>query len=100
MSEFVNRMAVQRQVLQIVNRREWRKETLFGLSGKAIERWITVNLIDPKIHLVTLIKEISSKLFFLAAKSQEQVSEDYRLLSEDVAAIVQQLERELNRQAA
>ncbi|HEU0118120.1 MAG TPA: hypothetical protein VFR09_05755 [Alphaproteobacteria bacterium] len=96
MSEFVNRMTVQRRVLQIVNRKKWEKEALFGLSGKAIERWLTINLIDPKNRLAILVKEISSKLFFLASKSQEQVSEDYRLLSEDVSNITERLEHEVN----
>jgi hypothetical protein len=66
----------QRQVLQLVSRRTWEKENLFGLSNKAIERWISVNRIDSESHLVQLVKSASAKLFFLANKSQEQISEE------------------------
>lgn len=97
MSEFRNRIAAQRQVLRIINRRQWRKEELFGLSCKAIERWILVNTIDPDCRVVELVKAISGKLFFLANKSQEQVSNDYGLISRGVAAISRWIEIEVSK---
>lgn len=92
MNEFNNRIAAQRQILEIVNRDRSRKEELFGLSLKAIERWISVNGIDPDAELVLQLKTVSRKLFFLANKSQEQVTEDYRIVSQDVAAICGRIE--------
>jgi hypothetical protein len=94
MSEFNNRIAAQRQVLQLVNRRNWGKEELFGLSSRAIERWVTANRIDPEAKLVKLIKAVSEKLFFLANKSQEQVSEEYRTVSSEISSIAKSIEIE------
>ena len=96
MSEFKNRMAAQRQILQLVNSKEHQKEELFGLSSKAIERWATANLIDPNTKLVSLIKTASGKLFFLANKSQEQISEDYRTASRDIGELTSAIEAELH----
>ncbi len=95
MNEFNNRIAAQRQVLQLVNRKKWEKEELLGLSSKAIERWISVNRIDTESRLVELVKNASAKLFFLANKSQEQISEDYKMISKEIAVISQTIEQEI-----
>ena len=95
MNEFNNRIAAQRQVLQLVNRKKWEKEELLGLSTKAIERWTSVNRIDPESRLVELVKTASGKLFFLANKSQEQISEDYKMISKEIAVISQTIEQEI-----
>ncbi len=95
MSEFQNRMAAQRQILQFVNCRENQKEELFGLSSKAIERWASVNSIDRNSKLACLIKDASAKLFFLANKSQEQISEDYLTASREIAAVTDAIAAEL-----
>ena len=92
MDEFNNRMEAQRRVLSIVNsHRHWREE-LCGLSLSAIERWASVNQCEHDGPLTTLLKEISKSLFFLATKSQEQVSEDYRKLSSDIAKLTEDLQ--------
>ena len=93
MSEFNNRDAAQRHVLQLVNRKQWREE-LFGLSSRAIQRWRTVNHIDPDSHLSILVATASSKLFCLAAKSQEQISEEYGKISDEFARIALAIEQE------
>jgi hypothetical protein len=95
MSEFNNRIAAQRHVLQVVNGKRWEKEELFGLSRKAIERWAGVNGIDPKSPLVTLVEAASSKLFFLANKSQEQVSEEYQATASEISLIAKAIELEI-----
>jgi hypothetical protein len=95
MNEFQNRMAAQRQILRLVNCRENQKEELFGLSSKAIERWASVNSIDRNSKLACLIKDASAKLFFLANKSQEQISEDYLAASRDIAAVTDAIAAEL-----
>lgn len=90
MSEFNNRIAAQREILLGVNTRNW-KEELFGLSSGAIDRWINVNSLEVDSSLVKLIRQAAAKLFFLSNKSQEQVTEDYRLLSEEVSALTGQI---------
>jgi hypothetical protein len=97
MSEFNNRIAAQRNVLQLVNKKGWAKEELFGLSRKAIERWITTNSVDPSSPIITLVESASSKLFFLANKSQEQVSEEYKSTANEIAAIAKAIESEVEK---
>lgn len=94
MNEFSNRIQAQRQILQLVNRVRWEKEELFSLSSKAIERWCTVNHIAPESHLAGLLKTVSGKLFFLANKSQEQISEEYQMISTDISAVAEMIRRE------
>lgn len=91
MDLFNNRMEAQRDVLNAVNsRRQWREE-LCGLSLNAIERWVRANQVDRDGLLTTLLIQISTKLSFLATKSQEQVSEDYRKLSSEVSELTDDL---------
>ena len=94
MSEFNNRIAAQRRVLCLVNRKEW-KEELFGLSGRAIERWRAANDIDPKSPLLGLVAAASSTLFCLATKSQEQISDEYERASEEFERVAYEIEREI-----
>jgi 5-formaminoimidazole-4-carboxamide-1-beta-D-ribofuranosyl 5'-monophosphate synthetase len=96
MNEFNNRIAAQRRILQIVNRKQWEKEELLGLSRKAIDRWVSANQIDSESRLVKLIKASSKKLFFLANKSQEQISEEYNVISREIADISRQIELEIS----
>ncbi len=90
MSEFNNRIAAQRDILQTVNSQVWREE-LFGLSHSAIDRWIDQNKIDKESTLVELIRLSAAKLFFLSNKSQEQITEEYRILSRDVQSLLQRI---------
>jgi hypothetical protein len=83
MTEFRDRMALQRQVLQIVNRCP-QNEELFGLSAAAIARWVSANQINPTSEAKLLICDISEKLLFIANRSQEQVSTEYRELTNAV----------------
>ncbi|OGA96578.1 MAG: hypothetical protein A3E79_00290 [Burkholderiales bacterium RIFCSPHIGHO2_12_FULL_61_11] len=92
MSEFNNRVAAQREILLGVNSRNW-KEELFGLSSGAIDRWMIVNRLEVDSSLVKLIRQAAGKLFFLSNKSQEQVTEDYRLLSGEVSELTDQIVR-------
>jgi hypothetical protein len=83
--EFNNRVAAQRAILRVINRKPWSSEQLFGLSSKAIDRWVSVNRIDPSSRVVKLVRDVSAKLFFLANKSQEQVSEEYTAVRGEIA---------------
>ncbi|MDR3566384.1 MAG: hypothetical protein P4N59_33845 [Negativicutes bacterium] len=97
--EFNNRIVAQRRILQVVNRKGWNQEDLFGLSSKAIDRWISVNRIDRQDKLVNLVKTAAGKLFFLANKSQEQITEDYFLISNEVAALHDAIAMEVEKPA-
>lgn len=85
MYDFLNRVDAQRMVLDSVNRRPWEREPLMSLSSKSIDRWVECNLINRQSDLVSLLLLTSEKLFFLANKSQEQITEDYKSLSREVA---------------
>ena len=87
MSEFNNRIAAQRDILLAVNSRK-QSEELFGLSSGAIERWTAVNSLRPDSPLVNLIRQAAGKLFFLANKSQEQITLEYRVLSTEVSILL------------
>jgi hypothetical protein len=92
MSEFNNRIGAQREILLGVNSGSWQEE-LFGLSSGAIDRWINANKLESGSALVELIRQAADKLFFLSNKSQEQVTEDYKLLSSEVSALTVQIKR-------
>ncbi len=87
MSEFKTRIQAQRTIVQAVNQKSSNMVELFGLSKKAINRWAEENRVSQKSHIYTLLIEASDKLFFLANKSQEQVTEDYRKISCEISAI-------------
>lgn len=88
MTEFNNRIAAQRDILEVVNSQLWREE-LFGLSNGAIERWVSKNNLEKTSRLVELVRLAATKLFFLSNKSQEQITEEYRALSADVQSLLQ-----------
>src|SRR6266851_3214246 len=93
--EFNNRIAAQREILRLINRTPWSSEQLFGLSSKAIDRWVSVNRIEPSSRLVKRIRDVSAKLFFLANKSQEQVSDEYIAVRVEIAAACDAIRIEL-----
>ena len=93
MDEFNNRMDAQRNVLKVINRQVDKKEELCGLSKKAIERWIVANQINSQSEVCQILYSISEKLFFLANKSQEQISEEYRLVSSEISRLKFDLEK-------
>lgn len=94
MTEFNNRIAAQRGILRAVNGARWSEE-LYGLSRGALERWIQANGVDENSRLVILLTDAAEKLFFLANKSQEQVTKEYRFLSAEVSRIAEQIAREV-----
>lgn len=95
MSEFNNRISTQRKVLKIVNGTGIYKEPLFSLTEKAINRWISDNVITNEV-LISLLKSISSTLFFLANRSQEQITDEYSVLSDEIDKQLVSLQLELN----
>lgn len=83
MTEFNNRIAAQREVLLAVNSAHWREE-LYGMSSGALDRWVQANCLNRTSKLVSLLTEVAGKLFFLANKSQEQVTAEYQFHSLEV----------------
>ncbi|MNK86671.1 hypothetical protein D3C87_1065890 [compost metagenome] len=98
MKEFNNRIDAQRNILRIVNKCSWRAEGLSGLSNKAIDRWMLANQIDVTSRLAELIRAAGRALFFLANKSQEQVTDEYKHRSQEVVAITNEIATELGRE--
>ncbi|HGO5303678.1 TPA: hypothetical protein ACK21Z_004507 [Vibrio harveyi] len=96
MSEFRNRIESQREAIKIVNSFYLYEEPLFSLTEKSINRWVSINQIDPEAEHVNLVIRASKKLFFLANKSQEQITEDYKKLSKDVEDILVQISHEMS----
>lgn len=95
MNEFNNRMNVQRRVLAYVNKQAKGNEELCGLSDAAITRWAVQNAISANDRVLELLRRISGKLSFLATKSQEQITEDYRKLSAEVEGLTRELEKQM-----
>lgn len=83
MSEFLNRIDLQREVIKIVNEGK-QKFKISGLSIKAIEKWQNENQVSSNSEILNVLKIISGKLYFLSNKSQEQITEDYQNLSREV----------------
>lgn len=94
MSEFNNRISAQRKILSQVNRHNWQEE-LFGLSSGAIERWVLANRLEVSSGLVDLLFQAAEKLFFLSNKSQEQITEDYKNISNDVSILTGKIDKEV-----
>jgi hypothetical protein len=93
--EFNDRIAAQRSILKELNGNAWPSEELYGLSSKAITRWVTANRLDPDSQLVFLVKAASAKLFFLANKSQEQISPEYAAVSHEISKMRDDIAKEL-----
>ncbi|MEL0580408.1 hypothetical protein AACK17_17930 [Pectobacterium punjabense] len=95
MSEFNNRITAQRNALKIINGSGLFSEPLLSLTEKAIDRWSNKNGVNTYNSTVSLLKLISGTLFFLANKSQEQITEDYKALSEKVNNQLSELDLEI-----
>ena len=95
-NEFNDRIAAQRAVLRVVNGVRWNAEPLLGLSRKAIDRWIARNKIEINSTIAVHVTTVSSKLFFLANKSQDQISEEYQLIRSEIVAACDAIAGELS----
>lgn len=98
MTEFNNRISAQREILLEVNSAQWIEE-LYGMSSGALERWVQANSLDRTARLVSLLKEAADKLFFLANKSQEQVTAEYQLRSSEVSGLTEEIRIELQKRS-
>lgn len=97
MTEFNNRIAAQRDILLAVNSANWNEE-LYGMSNGALDRWVQANNLEQNSRLVNLLKEAAGKLFFLANKSQEQITAEYRLHSSEVSELTKKIRLSLRKE--
>jgi hypothetical protein len=95
MAEFNDRMSIQRELVQMVNRGTRGSEMLYGLSSNAIERWLSANSIERTSAISQLLKDVSSKLFFLAAKSQEHISEESLVMAGEIEHLKSEIQHAL-----
>lgn len=88
-AEFNSRVDLQREVIKILNKKYF-KNQLNGLSRPALDSWFVNNDISDdslKNSLVT----ISEKLFFIANKSQDQITEEYKDLQISIKSNIEDL---------
>lgn len=90
-AEFNSRVDLQREVIKILNEKDF-KNKLNGLSKPAIDSWIVNNNISDDLLKNCLIT-ISEKLFFIANKSQDQVTEEYKDLQISVKNNIMELKK-------
>ena len=96
MSDFNNRIDAQRRILCVVNSHCWRAEALSGLSNRAIDRWLLANQIGPDAPIASLVRASGHALFFLANKSQEQITEEYKHRSQEVNGLTKAIADEID----
>ncbi len=94
-SDFNNRMDAQRNALKAVNSHAWPVEQLYALSDGAIQRWIMVNRIDVASEIASLVTRAGDALHFLANRSQEQVSSEYQMQSQEFSLVLEKMKLEI-----
>lgn len=92
--EFNNRVELQRTVLKIVNKAYFEHQ-LTGLSKPAMENWLMMNNIVQN-DIIEVLFKISEKLFFIANKSQDQITEEYKNLQLSINGDIKKLNQILN----
>jgi hypothetical protein len=90
-AEFNSRVDLQREVIKILNQKDF-KNKLNGLSKPAIDSWFVNNNISNELLKNSLIS-ISEKLFFIANKSQDQITEEYKDLQISVKNNINELKK-------
>lgn len=97
MGELDSRIEMQRRVLALVNGHTSAAERLFGLSHKAIDRWVSANGLERGKPLVVMLMTIADRLSFLAAKSQDHLSQQRMLAVDEIEKVFGELARELSK---
>ncbi len=88
-AEFNSRVDLQREVIKIINKKSC-KHQLTGLSKPAIDSWCMNNNISEGMLRDNLVT-IAEKLFFIANKSQDHITEEYRDLQLSVRKNIERL---------
>lgn len=90
-AEFNSRVDLQREVIKIINKKPL-KSQLTGLSKPAIDKWLSINNISNEL-LQKILVNISEKLFFIANKSQDHITEEYKNLQISVRENILELKK-------
>ncbi|MEK5756619.1 hypothetical protein [Acinetobacter variabilis] len=94
MSEFQNRVNLQRQIIALVNKKLKFKEPLASLSYGCITRWKKNNT-EVLDQTYEILLDLSNKVLFLATKSQEQITEEYAFKSSQAVEKTKYLEEHI-----
>lgn len=90
---FLWRVQSSRRAIGLVNGATVTSERLYGLSKAAIDRWVSLNGIEPTSPLAEKIYQVSEALALLATRSQVQITgEDLELKRSEVARLLADLE--------
>lgn len=95
MNEFQNRVNLQRQIITLVNRKLRVKEPLASLSYGCITRWKNNNS-EVLNQTYEILLDLSSKVLFLATKSQEQITDEYAFKSNEAVEKTKKLEKHIS----
>jgi hypothetical protein len=96
MGEFSSRVEAQRQILKVVNSRDWSGEQLFAITTPAIQRWASTNGLDTSTAIVKLLHSASAQIFVMANHSDDPIAGSYALSKQKVLSIAQQVREELS----
>jgi hypothetical protein len=96
MGEFSSRVEAQRQILKVVNNRDWLGEQLFAITTPAIQRWASTNGLDTSTAVVKLLHSASAQIFVMANHSDDPIAGSYTLSKQKVLSIARQVQEELS----
>ena len=97
MGEFSSRVEAQRQILKVVNSRDWPREQLFAVTAAAIQRWASTNGLDTSAAVVKLLNSASAQIFVMANHSDDPIAGIYALSKQRVVVLARQVQEELSR---
>ena len=95
MNEFQNRVNLQRHIIAFVNKKLRFNEPLASLSYGCITRWKHANA-DVCDQTYEILLDLSSKVLFLATKSQEQITDEYAFKSNEAVEKIKFLEKHIS----
>jgi hypothetical protein len=96
MGEFSSRVEAQRQILKVVNSRDWLGEQLFAVTTTAIQRWASTNGFDTSTTIVKLLHSASAQIFVMANHSDDPIAGTYAMSKQRVVVLARQLQEELS----
>lgn len=96
MGEFSSRVETQRQILKVVNSRDWPSEQLFAVTTAAIQRWASINGLDTSTTIVKLLHSASVQIFVMANHSDDPIAGTAALSKQMVLVLARQVQEELS----
>ena len=96
MGELSSRVEAQRQILKVVNSRDWSGEQLFAMTTAAIQRWASTNGLDASTAVVKLLHSASAQIFVMANHSDDPIAGTYALSKQRVVVLARKVQEELS----